>query len=188
MAIEAVVHAKDFIRHDSEMVLLIVIQGDNYGTILGQQFFEELEAGPHHAEPFVVALEVFALDGVALLFQPLAHERAVDLVVVAPALGAGVVGRVDVDAVHPPRVAREQRLEGFEIVAVQDEVAIEIGRAAGRPAFLRRHQQLAIRHAEMVRVDEALAFEIKRGHGGSGGLEWKEMGSSQRHGAHGRLW
>jgi len=98
----------------------VVVYGNEDGSIFGEQFFEELEAGPHHAEPFIVALEVFALDGVGGLFQPLAHERGVDSVVVAPALIAGVVRRVDEDAVHFPCVTREERLESVEIVAVEE--------------------------------------------------------------------
>ena len=56
--------------------------------------------------------------GFPSFFQPLAHERGVDGVVVTRALGAGFVGRVDVDAVHPPGMGRVEGLGGFEIVAV----------------------------------------------------------------------
>jgi hypothetical protein len=45
---------------------------------------------------------------------------------------------------------------------VEDEVVVEVGLAALRwTAFLRHHEQLAIRHAEMVGVDEALSFEVE---------------------------
>ena len=146
---------------------LVVVNGDEDGAVLSEEFLEQLEAGPHHAEPLVVALEVFAINGVGGFLEPLSHERGVDGVVVAPALRAGVVGRVDIDAVHVAGVARQQGLESFEIVAVDYEVVVEVGltclasSARRGHALLWYYQQLAIRHTQMVRVDEALSFEIK---------------------------
>ena len=58
------------------------------------------------------------------LAQPLANLRAVDVVVVGPALVARVVRRVDVDTLDLPRVARQQRLQGVQVVALDDEVAL----------------------------------------------------------------
>ena len=55
--------------------------------------------------------------------QPVADLRAVDVVVVDPAFVAGVVRRVDVDALHLPRVTRQQRLERLQVVALHDQIA-----------------------------------------------------------------
>ncbi len=57
------------------------------------------------------------------LAEPFAQQGRVDIVVVDPALAAGVVGRVDVDAFDAPRVARQQGLEGEQVVGVDDEVS-----------------------------------------------------------------
>ncbi len=46
------------------------------------------------------------------LAQPVPHFRAVHRVVVDPLLVAGVVRRVDVDALDLPRVVRQKGLEG----------------------------------------------------------------------------
>ena len=63
---------ENLIHHRAQAVDFVVVNGDEDGAILGEELFEELEAGPHHAEPFVVALEVVALDGVGAFFS---HSR-----------------------------------------------------------------------------------------------------------------
>ena len=65
----------------------------------------------------------FVADGFA---EPLSI-RGLDVVVVDPAFVAGVVGRVDVDALDLAGVVRQQRLERVEVVAVDDEVVVERG-------------------------------------------------------------
>ena len=56
--------------------------------------------------------------------KPLTDERAVDAVVVNPSFVAGVVRRVNVDALDLPGVVRQQRLERDEVVALHDEIAV----------------------------------------------------------------
>ena len=56
--------------------------------------------------------------------KPLLHEWTIHIVVVGPALVAGVVRRVDVDALHPTGVAGQQRLERMKIIPMDDEVAV----------------------------------------------------------------
>ena len=82
-----------------------------------------MQAWPHHAKPLVVAFEVFVVDG-AVIAQPLAHERAVDVVVVRPSLVARIIGRVNIDALDAAGVSREQRLQRVEVVAVDDEIVV----------------------------------------------------------------
>ncbi len=55
--------------------------------------------------------------------QPFADERAVDIVIIDPVLVAGVVRRVDVDALHLSGVIGQQGFEGNEVVALDNEVA-----------------------------------------------------------------
>ena len=57
------------------------------------------------------------------LAQPAADFRAIHVVVVHPALVAGVVGGIDIDALHLPAGARQQGLERVQVVALDDEVA-----------------------------------------------------------------
>ncbi len=113
--------AKNLIHQHPQMVLFVVVNGHENHAVVGQQFAEQLQAGPHHAEPLVVTLQILAVNG---LVQPFAHQGAVHLVVVGPALVAGVVGRVDVDALDAASVAGQQGFERVEIVAVNDQVIV----------------------------------------------------------------
>ena len=45
-----------------------------------------------------------------------------DIIVVAPALVAGVVGRVNIDALHLALILRQQGFQCFKIIAVDDHV------------------------------------------------------------------
>jgi hypothetical protein len=90
----------------------------------------------------------------------LANLRAVDVVVVDPALVAGVVGRVDVDALHLPGVARQQRLERVQVVALHDQVAA-VAVAAGQ--FRHRLQQTE-GHVLVVLDDGFLADPVQCRH------------------------
>jgi len=51
----------------------VVVERDNDGSIFRQQLPQQTQPRPHHAEPFVVAFEVFLVHGVGGLFQPLLH-------------------------------------------------------------------------------------------------------------------
>ena len=56
------------------------------------------------------------------LAQPLLDLRVVDVIVIDPALVAGVVGRIDIDALDTPLIPGQQRFQGFQIVAPDDHV------------------------------------------------------------------
>ena len=111
----------NLIHQRPQMMHLVVVDGDEDRAVVGQQLAQELQPREHHAAPLVVAGEIVAVHRAA---QPVAHHRRVDLVVVNPPLVAGVVGRVDVDALHLPGIAWQQRLERVQVV--------EIGRASCR--------------------------------------------------------
>lgn len=85
-------------------MMLIIVYGHEYDTVLGQQFLEQLQPGPHHATPHGVALHVVGADHAA---QPLLQYGTAHVIVVYPALAAGVVRRVDVYAVDASGVARQ---------------------------------------------------------------------------------
>ena len=81
---------------------LVVIDADEYDAVVAEQFFQQLQPRIHHAAPLVVAAGVFAFfaDGLA---DPFLELRLGEVVVVDPAFVAGVVRRVDVDALDPCR-------------------------------------------------------------------------------------
>lgn len=97
------------------------------------------------------------LDRDRVAAQPLLDEGRIDVVVVAPTFVAGVVGRVDEDAVHPAGVHRQQRLQRVQVVAVDDEVAVQ-PRLADR--FVGVRLQRPERHRKVMVVDKLLALEI----------------------------
>ena len=101
-----------------------------------------------------MAQAVINADGVG--FQPFLDHGRVDIVIIRPALIAGVIRRVDKDAVHLARIARQQRLERVQIVALDDQIAVQIDRPY---AFVGMRLKRAERHAQMVVVDKFLALE-----------------------------
>ena len=54
--------------------------------------------------------------------QPFLDVGVADVIVVAPALVAGVVGRVDVDTLHLALILRQQGFQCLQIIAVDDHV------------------------------------------------------------------
>ena len=83
---------------------------------------QQPQTRPHHGAPFVVPQPILNADRIGL--QPRLHHRAVDVVVVAPALIAGVVGRVDKNAVNLIGVHRQQAFERMQVVALNNQVAV----------------------------------------------------------------
>ena len=158
---EEILLAENLVHHHPQMMLLVVVDGNEDRPVPRQQLLEQLQARPHHAQPLLMALQVLAVDRTVLL-QPSPHQRAVDVVVVAPPLVAGVVGRVDIDAFHPLGVARQQCLECLEVVAVDDQVVVRPGRIERAVVV---GDQRAVGHRQVVRVDMLLALEFQRRHG-----------------------
>jgi len=113
-----------------------------------------------------VPLQIVLLHRVRGFFQLFLHQRTANIVIVAPAFVAGVVRRVNVDAVHLARVNGQQRLERVEIVAENDEVVLQRRLRARRQfRFFCVNDQFPERHGKMMRIDERLAFEIQCWHG-----------------------
>ena len=54
----------------------------------------------------------------------LGADRAVHVVVVDPALVAGVVRRVDIDALYLPGIIRKQCLERNKVIALNDQITV----------------------------------------------------------------
>ena len=91
---------EDLIHDDLEVVGFVIVDGDPDASVFGEHFAEEFEAGIHHAQPMgVFQVVVVVLEG-----------------------AAGVVGRVDEDALDAAGVEGQQRLEGLQIVALDEHV------------------------------------------------------------------
>ena len=113
---ENLIHQQPQTRH------LVVINRNKNRPVLREELLQQDHARIHHAQPLIMPRKILRLladDGA----EPAVDFRGVHLVVVNPALVAGVVGRIDVDAFHLARVFRQQRLEGVEIVPLHDEVS-----------------------------------------------------------------
>ena len=95
------------------------------------------------------------------LAQPFANLWAIDVVVVHPALVAGVVRRVDVNALHLTGITRQQGFQGVQVVALHNQVAT-VSVAAGQ---LRHSLQQAKRHLFVVLDDGIFADPVQCGHG-----------------------
>ena len=54
--------------------------------------------------------------------QPLLNMWIIDIIIVAPLLIASVVRRIDVDALYPALILRQQSFQGFQIIAVDNHV------------------------------------------------------------------
>src|SRR5947209_1689838 len=102
---------KYFVHEQAKGCHFIVTDADKDRSVVPQQLLEQLQPRVHHAAPLVVAAVILALlpDDLA---DPLLELRLRQVVVVDPALVAGVVRRVDVDALDPAGVRRQKRLEG----------------------------------------------------------------------------
>ena len=124
---------------------------------------EEFQAGVHHAQPFVMPRKVFTLLAHDLT-QPALHLGIVDCIVVDPALVAGVVRRVDVDAVHHALELGQQALQSLQVVAVNDPVVGAVGRRSfwrAEAGHLVEHPE---RHVEMVVDHLVFSHPLQRRH------------------------
>ena len=88
---------------------LIVVDTDKDRSVVAKQFLQQLKARIHHAAPLVVARGVLSFFADRLA-DPLLELRLRQVVVIDPALVAGVVRRIDVDALDPSGVSGKQRL------------------------------------------------------------------------------
>jgi hypothetical protein len=85
----------------------VIVNRDEDRAILSQQFFQQLRSRIHHAEPFIMACGVFAFlaDGLA---DPFFELRLVEFVVVDPAFVAGVLRRVNINALDASSMRGQQ--------------------------------------------------------------------------------
>src|SRR3989344_3893932 len=100
--------------------------------------------------------EVLALSADCLA-QPILYHRATHIVAVFPSLVAGVVWRVDVDALYAALILRQERPERGQIVALDDEV-FRIVRALER--LLHIFFERVIRDRKVVVPNCRLSFEL----------------------------
>ena len=152
---------ENLVHQTAQVMNLVVVDRHEDRAVFSEQLAQELEARQHHAAPLVVAGQVVAVHHPP---QPVLHEGRVHVVVVRPALIPCVVGRVDVDALHLAVVGRQKRLQGREVVALNDQVVAQ-ARLVAQPLLALR-QQLVERHGQMVILDEDLPLEAQSRHEG----------------------
>ncbi len=146
--------AEDFIHQAAQVMEFVVIDADENHAILGQQVAQQFQARGHHAQPFVVAGQVVLAHFAA---QPILHQRAVDVVIIGPGFVAGVVGRVDVNALHPSAIERQQGLEGQQVVAFHNQVSVRFLRLEGQ---FGNGLQRMVGDGQVVVPEDMLAFEL----------------------------
>lgn len=151
--------AENLVHQQQKTGYLVVVDGDEDDALAVHQLLQEFEPRHHHAKPLVVTGQVVGVDGLA---QPILHGGRLHRIVVDPGLLARVVGRVDVHALGPARVGRKQGLEGFEVVAVDDQVVVKRGRL-GRAGLLHR-QELVIFDGRVVIENRGSALELQTRH------------------------
>jgi len=99
---------EDLIEQEAQTVdLLLVDRDDEYRALGVEQFLRQQEPPLHEGEPLAVTVGVGVVDVV---------------VVVLPVACAGVVGRIDVDAIDLAGVCELERLEHVVVLALDDHV------------------------------------------------------------------
>tara|TARA_R110002049_G_scaffold120546_4_gene275064 strand:- start:3617 stop:4237 length:621 start_codon:yes stop_codon:yes gene_type:complete len=114
---------ENLIHHDLEVMSLVVVDGYPDGAVLAQEFPKQHQPGHDHRQPF----------------------RVLQAVVVMLESRSRVVGRVDVDAFHPARVERQQRLQRLQVVPLHQQVPL-VGAIAPAPRQLRHLVQQPVGH------------------------------------------
>lgn len=120
---------------------LVVVAAHPDAALLAEKFPQQFEAGIHHGEP----------------------AGMLQIVVVMGKGAARIVGRIDVDALHLARIVGEEGLEGFQIVALNEQIV----RGAVAVAFGLFQQ--AVRRAPGGAQVFFSAEPLQGGHGASRG-------------------
>src|ERR1035441_5055476 len=93
------------------------------------------------------------------LSEPIFGIRIIYPVIIYPALVAGIVWRIDINALHLPSEVWHERFQSFEIIAVNDNVIFESGLIG--EALLLINLQLPVRDGEMIILNESLSGEFE---------------------------
>ena len=120
-----IARSKNFITYTFEIGIFNIINTNKNRAVLGQQLLQQFQARIHHAQPLVMAAQVLALFADRLV-QPVPHARVVYVVVIHPALVAGVVRWIYIDALDLPLVLRQQCLQCLQIVAMNNFVGTAV--------------------------------------------------------------
>jgi hypothetical protein len=106
-----------------------------------------------------MAREVFGLAAYDLA-EPFPDFRAVDVIVIDPVLVAGIIRGVNIDALHLPGVIGQQCLKGFEVVALDKQIAAV--RISNREFWIALQEPK--RHLVMVVLDSLPPYPVKSRH------------------------
>ena len=106
------------------MSQLVIIYAHKDRTVVAEKLFEQLQPRIHHATPLIVAAKILGLFSDRLA-DPFLKLRLRQVVVENPPFVAGVVRRVDVNALDPACMSGKKRLESQQVVALDNQIAVE---------------------------------------------------------------
>ena len=129
-----VVLPEHLIHQHPEVEDFVIIDGNEDGTILGEQIAGEGEALVHELDPQRVPPRVI-----------LVHKA----VVIDEVAIAGIVGRIDVDALDLPGVGDAQGAQGIEVIALDDEI-FSSARAHGQFRHFLQRDEIGIQRAILL--------------------------------------
>ena len=144
--------AEDFVEHQPQGVHLVVVDADEQHPVVAQQLPGQHQARIDHVQPGPVT-SPFVVGGAGAVTATGAE------IILVQEVAAGVVGRVDVDHLHPLQIAFSQTLEHRQVVALDHAVghpgSLQARFRAGfehrrRRASQRRQHRRFARPAELV--------------------------------------
>ena len=153
--------SENFVHNETKISYFNIINADENNPIFCHQLLQQFQARIHHAKPLVVTAQILALCADNLP-QPCLDMRIVDIVVVHPFFVARVIRRINIDALHPSLVHRQQRFERIQIIAVDNHVAVAVPAVRRKGVLL---FQRAERHIEMMIDDFIFSDPVKGWHG-----------------------
>ena len=144
---------EDLVEHQPQGVHLVVVDADEQHHVVAQQLPGQRQAGVDHVQPGAVPAPFVTAVGTRAVTAAGAE------IIVVQEVAAGVVGRVDVDHLHPLQIAFSQTLEHRQVVAFDHAVGHPDGLQArfrarlehrGRRASQRRQHRRLARPGELV--------------------------------------
>lgn len=105
----------------------MIPNADNHISIIGEQFLQQFQPRIHHAQPFIVARQVFSFFADHLA-EPFPDFRVIYIVVVHPSFIACIVRRINVYYFHPPYIPGKECFQSFQIIAANHHIFTTIVR------------------------------------------------------------
>jgi hypothetical protein len=152
---DEILFAKGLVHGRAQTVHFVVVDRDQDNSVVREKLSQHSESWPHHAKPLVVPGEVLAVNYFA---EPFLNHWRTDVVVVDPTFVAGVVGWVDIYALHLAVIVGQQGFERLQIIAMDHQVIVQTHLVG--EAFRLQRLQFVVRHEQMKILHQRFAFEI----------------------------